>query len=59
MCGPFNDNKEGMVILKVDSYIEALGIVEKDPLVIAGFRSFELRTWELSNEENNHNGNGL
>ena len=58
MCGPFKDNKGGLVILKVDSYSEALEIAKSDPFVKQGFETFELRTWELSNSENNHMGMG-
>lgn len=58
LCGPFKDNKGGMVILKVDNYDEALKLSKNDPFVIEGVRTFELRTWELSNKENNHMGFG-
>lgn len=58
MCGPFNDHKGGMVIVKAESLEEAKEIAEADPFVRQGVESYELRTWELSCEENNHLGMG-
>lgn len=58
LCGPFSDFRGGMVILKASSFEEAKEIAEADPFVMTGFESYELRTWELSCEENNHMGMG-
>ncbi len=58
LCGPFSDHKGGMVIIKADSYVEAVRIAESDPFVKEGFETYELRTLELSCEENNHMGMG-
>ncbi|WP_082651658.1 YciI family protein [Gorillibacterium timonense] len=58
LCGPFIDYKGGMVIIQAESYEEADQIARRDPFVSSGTESYELRTWELSNEENNHLGAG-
>ena len=56
MCGPFTDYKGGMVIINVDNIEDAKHIAEEDPFVKEGFRTYELRSWELSCEENGHLG---
>lgn len=58
MCGPFTDFKGGMVIIQAKNLDEARSIANQDPFVIGGVRTFEIRTWELSCEENNHLGMG-
>lgn len=58
LCGPFSDYEGGMVIIKANSLEEAMAIAESDPFVKEGFETFELRTLELSCEENNHMGMG-
>ena len=58
LCGPFTDFDGGMVILKNVSYSEAKIIADNDPFVVSGVESYELRTWELSCDENNHMGMG-
>lgn len=58
MCGPFTDFKGGMVIIKAANVEDATRVAQSDPFVSEGVRTFEIRTWELSNEENNHLGMG-
>lgn len=58
MCGPFTDRRGGMIVLKAASIEEAKQIAANDPFVQEGVRSFEVRSWELSCEENNHMGMG-
>lgn len=47
-----------MIILNVSQYEEALAIAISDPFVKEKVRTFTIRTWALSNEENNHLGMG-
>ncbi|WP_410513614.1 YciI family protein [Paenibacillus sp. BR2-3] len=54
MCGPFSDAPGGMVIIRADSREEAVSLAERDPYVLSGIRSYELRTWSLSHEGNKH-----
>ncbi len=58
MCGPFTTKKGGMIVLKAASLEEARTIAESDPFVQEGVRTFEVHSWELSCEENNHMGMG-
>ncbi len=56
LCGPFKDYDGGIVIIKAESIEEAKTIAESDPFIIERFSTYELRTLELSNAENNHMG---
>ncbi|MBI2519505.1 MAG: hypothetical protein HYV97_03785 [Bdellovibrio sp.] len=58
LCGPFKDYSGGMVIIKAASLDEAHEIARHDPFVLEGAETFEIRTWLLSCEENNHLGMG-
>jgi len=58
LCGPFLDYKGGMVIVKASSYDEAKEIAESDPFVREGVETYEIRSMEISCEENNHLGIG-
>jgi uncharacterized protein len=58
LCGPFTDYAGGMYILNSKDKNEAVAIAESDPFVLEDTRSFEIREWVLSCEENNHLGMG-
>lgn len=58
MCGPFADYPGGMVIIEAENMEEARVLAEMDPFIKSGTENYELRTWEISNEENNHLGMG-
>ncbi len=59
LCGPFADAPGGgMVILQARDLDEAHRLAQADPFVRLGLRRYELRTWHLSNEDNNHMGMG-
>jgi len=58
LCGPFTDYDGGIVIIKTESIEEAKSIAESDPFITEGFSTYELRTLELSNNENHHLGIG-
>ena len=53
LCGPFTDYPGGMVVFRADSEDEALRIAESDPFIASGFKTFELRTLEVANADNN------
>lgn len=57
-CGPFTDYPGGMVVIRADSYKDAKQIAENDPFISSGAESYELRTLEVSCEQNNHLGMG-
>jgi uncharacterized protein YciI len=58
LCGPFTDHAGGMIVIKAKDKAEATAIAKSDPFVRSGSRSFEVRSWLLSCEENNHLGMG-
>ena len=58
LCGPFQDHKGGMVVVKASSYDNAKTIAQSDPFIESGAETYELRTLELSCKENNHMGMG-
>ncbi|KAB3538568.1 hypothetical protein F8154_01360 [Alkaliphilus pronyensis] len=54
LCGPFTDYPGGMVIFLAEDKIEAIEIAEADPFIALGYKSYEIRTIEQANEENNY-----
>lgn len=54
LCGPFTDYKGGMVIFDVASYHEAKELADKDPFIAEGYKTYELRTMEPANKENDY-----
>ncbi|HET6784469.1 MAG TPA: YciI family protein [Erysipelotrichaceae bacterium] len=54
LCGPFSDYPGGIVVFHALDKDEAKNIVEKDPYIKYGYKSYELHTIELANEENNY-----
>lgn len=54
LCGPFTDYPGGMVVFSAENVTEATNIAMSDPFIASGCKSFEVRTLELANEENNY-----
>lgn len=54
LCGPFTDYPGGMVVFEAEDLDEATTIAKSDPFISSGCKSFELRTIEVANEENNY-----
>jgi uncharacterized protein len=54
LCGPFSDYPGGMVVISAENIIEATNIAKSDPFIASGCKSFEIRTLEQANEENNY-----
>lgn len=54
LCGPFSDYPGGIVVFHALDKDDAKNIVEKDPYIKYGYKSYELHTIELANEENNY-----
>lgn len=46
--------KGGMVIIMAEDLIEATNIAKSDPFISSGYKTFEIRTLELANDENNY-----
>lgn len=47
MNGRFVDGAGGLVIYQAHSFEEVLALVEEDPYVIQGARTFEIHEWEM------------
>ena len=54
LCGPFSDYPGGMVVYLADNLEEATNIAKADPFISSGCKTFEVRTLEVANEENNY-----
>lgn len=54
LCGPFSDYNGGMVILNVQSYDEAKEICQLDPFVSEGYKTYQLRTLEVAEKQNDY-----
>lgn len=54
LCGPFRDYHGGMVVFSAASLEEAAEIANSDPFISTGCKTYELRTMEIANEENNY-----
>ena len=54
-CGAFQGypGVAGMLILKVASYEEAEDVCKAEPFVAGGYATYELRTLQAANRENN------
>lgn len=50
--------EDGMIIIKSESLEEAKKIAHSDPFVKSGVRTCEVRSWQLSCQQNNHLGMG-
>ncbi|SBV90995.1 conserved hypothetical protein [uncultured Eubacteriales bacterium] len=54
LCGPFSDYPGGMVAFLAADMEEAINIAKADPFIALGYKTFEIRTLEEANDENNY-----
>lgn len=54
LAGPFIDDPAGLLVLKGNDKTEIKSIMDQDPLIRGGFRSYEIRTWLMANYTNNY-----
>lgn len=56
LCGVLRKSPgfAGMIILKADSYEEAKELAECEPLVVDGYATYKLMSFEVGNRENNY-----
>lgn len=52
MAGPFVDNPLGLLIMKGSSKAEITHILNEDPMITSGVKTFEVATWVLANRGN-------
>ena len=48
LSGPFGDRSGGMVMIRAETAEAARTVAERDPLVVEGVDSFELKEWRLT-----------
>lgn len=53
-CGPFADYPGGMVLFTSKDLEQATNIAKSDPFISSGCKSFEIRTVEPANSNNNY-----
>ena len=54
LCGPFSDYPGGMVVFQADSFDQVILVAESDPFIASGHKTYELRTLEVANKDNNY-----
>ncbi len=54
LCGPFTDYPGGMVVFSAEDMVMAVRIAESDPFISSGSKTYEIRTLQLANEENDY-----
>jgi len=52
IAGPFVDNPLGLLVMKGSSKAEITQIMNEDPMITSGVRTFEVATWLLATREN-------
>jgi uncharacterized protein len=52
MAGPFVDNPLGLLIMKASSKAEITHILNEDPMITSGVKTFEVATWLLATRGN-------
>lgn len=48
--GPFTDHSGGLIIFQTNTYEEAKELIENDPVILEGSRSYELKEWRSNVE---------
>jgi uncharacterized protein YciI len=54
LAGPFIDHPSGLLVLRGENKNEIRSIMDEDPLILGGFRTYEVRTWLMANGTNNY-----
>lgn len=54
LCGPFSDYAGGMVVVECKDRDEAKHIADNDPFIASGCKSYQIRTIEVANKDNNY-----
>jgi uncharacterized protein YciI len=54
LAGPFIDHPTGLLVLRGENKDEIKSIMDEDPLIQGGFRTYEIRTWLMANRTNNY-----
>ncbi len=52
LCGPFSDHPGGLVVIHASSKEEALQIAKSDPFIRDQYKTFDLYTLDVADENN-------
>ena len=54
LCGSLHDYPGDMVVFNADYYDQAILIAESEPFIHSGFKTYELRSLEVANKDNQY-----
>jgi hypothetical protein len=54
LAGPFTDDPHGLLVLNVPDKAEAEGILDVDPLITSGLRTYRVHTWLVASADNGY-----
>lgn len=54
LAGPFADDPSGLIVVKCSDRTAAEAIMNVDPLIVSGVRTFHVRTWLIANAANDY-----
>jgi uncharacterized protein YciI len=54
LAGPFTDDPRGLLVLTCADAGEATAILDVDPLVVAGVRTYRVHSWLIANAANGY-----
>lgn len=54
LAGPFADDPRGLLVLACADAGAAAAILDVDPLVVAGVRTYRVHSWLIANAENGY-----
>jgi uncharacterized protein len=54
LAGPFSDDPRGLLVLKCANAAAASAILEADPLVGAGVRTYRVHSWLIATADNGY-----
>jgi uncharacterized protein YciI len=54
LAGPFTDDPRGLLVLNCADARAATAILDVDPLVVAGVRTYRVHSWLIANADNGY-----
>jgi uncharacterized protein YciI len=54
LAGPFADDPRGLLVLNCDDHREAEAVLDVDPLIVGGIRTYRISTWLIADADNDY-----